>query len=282
MNSLVNDQAAQAAQFWNCTNAEYHGSLTEDSHSSLDLFYESVEQYAAKRVFRTCPYPPPTPEMEFGTLFHTTVLEPELLDEEYIEYEKFDKRTKDGKEGFADFCRRAGKRTVATREDLDMARAMFEGVMRNPEARALIEAPGKCECSIKCVDPESGVPIKIRTDKLNDNGVIADLKTTQHVKPDSWSKTTHNFGYYRQAALYLDVVKMLGCDGPMHFIAVSKQPPHECVVYHLGFNSLNLGRSENKGILFELAYRRREKLWTGRYSGRSNEIDVPHYAFPRN
>lgn len=271
-----------AAQFWDCTNAEYHGSLDEDSHSSLDLFYESVEQYAAKRVFRTCPYPPPTPEMEFGTLFHTTVLEPHLLDEDYIAFEKFDKRTTAGKQGFADFCARAGKRKAVTGEDLAMARAMFEGVMRNPEARYLIEAEGKCECSIKAVDPDTGLPLKIRTDKLNKNGVIADLKTTQRVDPESWAKTTHNFGYHRQAALYLDVVKGLGMEGPMHFIAVSKQPPHECVVYHLGFNTLNLGRSENKGILFELAYRRRENKWDGRYSGVSNEIEVPHYAFPRN
>ena len=114
------------------------------------------------------------------------------------------------------------------------------------------------------------------------NAHIADLKTTQRVKPEDFSKTTHNFGYHRQAALYLDVVKGLGMTGPMHFIAVSKQPPHECVVFHLGFNSLNLGRSENKGILFELAFRRRANEWGGRHSGVSNEIEVPHYAFPRN
>ena len=270
------------AQFWNCTNAEYHGSLTEDSHSSVDLFIDSVEEYAAKRVFRTCPYPPPTPEMEFGTLFHTTILEPHLLDEEYIEAEKFDKRTTDGKQGFADFCARAGKRKAVTGADLAMAKDMFEGVMRNKEARRIIEADGKCECSIKSIDPDSGVPLKVRTDRLNNNGEIGDLKTTQHVNPESWAKTTHNFGYHRQAALYLDVLKELGVSGPMHFIAVSKTPPHECVVYHLGFNTLNLGRSQNKAALFELSYRRREKLWTGRYSGSSHEIEVPHYAFPRN
>ena len=260
--------------FWDCSNAEYHGSLTEDSHSSLDLFLESVEQYAARRVFRTVPSPSPNEAMLFGTLFHTTVLEPHLIDEDYIEYEKFDRRTKDGKSGFADFCQRAGNRTVVTREDLDKAREMFEGVMRNPEARRLLELPGRCELAYRWTDADSGLPLKIRMDKYNNDGTIVDLKTTDHVSPESWSRTTHNFGYHRQAAMYIDGIK----SGKMHFIACSKTPPHECVVYDLGFNTLNLGRSENRGVLFELAYRRRENIWTGRWSGRSNTIDVPAYA----
>lgn len=266
--------------FWDCTNSEYHGSLEEDSHSSIDLFIESVEQYAARRVFRTVNNPLPTPEMLFGTLFHTTVLEPHLLDEDYITFEKHDRRTKAGKEGFADFCRRAGNRTVVEQADLDLAREMYDGVMRNPEARSIIEAPGRCEATIRLADPDTGLPLKVRMDKLNDSGVLADLKTTWHVNPESWARTTHNFGYHRQAAMYLDCTKLyLGIDGPLVFLACSKTPPHECVCYKLGFNSLNLGRSENKSAMFEIEYRRRENDWAGRHSGKINEIEVPAYAF---
>ena len=45
------------ARYWECTNAEYHANDTHDSHSSLDLFMHSIEQYAARRMFRTARSP---------------------------------------------------------------------------------------------------------------------------------------------------------------------------------------------------------------------------------
>ena len=46
---------------------------------------------------------PPTPAMAFGTAVHTHVLEPDRFFEEFAVVEKFDRRTKEGKEAAARF-----------------------------------------------------------------------------------------------------------------------------------------------------------------------------------
>lgn len=62
----------------------YHADLTHDSHSSLTLFRESIERYAAVRVFRTMPPKAPTPAMILGTALHTYALEPDEYERRFI------------------------------------------------------------------------------------------------------------------------------------------------------------------------------------------------------
>src|SRR5579864_8900893 len=159
------------SRYWNCTNAEYHGDLTHDSHSSLDLFMHSIEQYAARRVFRTVPNPPPTIPMVIGSLFHTTVLEPEQLAAEYAEREKNDRRTKAGKIAAADFEERASGKTIVEPEQIELAWAMRDGIFRNNYAAELLRAPGLSEVSMQCVNQDTGLPLKIRVDRLTQTGV---------------------------------------------------------------------------------------------------------------
>lgn len=272
---------------WDCTNGDYHGSVGEDSHSSLDLFYESIEQYAGRRVWRNCPPQEATEAMLFGTLFHSAVLEPEKFEEEYLVAEKHDRRTKVGKAGWAEFVERAEGKTIVEGKDIYKAKAMYDGVCRNPQARALIEDRGRSEYSLRWTDEETGCKLKMRMDKLNWDGTIVDLKTTEHVGPEAWSRTTHNFGYHRQAAMYLEGLQSCLKPGIVHkgrfvFLACSKTPNHECVAYELDFNSLMLGRSQNYSIMKELTERRRTGKWLGRHSDKINIISLPPYAFPRD
>ncbi len=267
------------SRYWECTNAEYHADITHNSHSSLDLFMHSIEQYAARRVFGTIPSPAPIPAMLFGSLFHTTALEPESLDREYVLEEKHDRRTKKGKIGYADFVERSAGKIVASREDMDKAWKMREGIGRNAVAAQLVSGPGISEVSMKCLDEETELPLKIRIDRLTENGLLVDLKSTEDVSPTAWSKTVYNFGYHRQAAMYLDCAKQYGIPGPFVFIAVSKTPPHEAVCYQLDASAIGLGRAENDSIKRELRKCVELDRWDGRWSGTINSVGLPRYAY---
>ncbi len=267
------------SRYWNCTNAEYHADMTRDSHSSLDLFMHSIEQYAARRVFFTAPNPAPIPAMLFGSLFHTTVLEPEVLEKEYVLEEKHDRRTKVGKVGAADFLERSEGKTIISADDADKAWAMRTGIGRNPAAAKLVFSSGISEVSMQCEDEETKLPLKVRIDRLTDNGSLVDLKSTEDVSPTAWSKTVYNFGYHRQAAMYLDCAKQYGIPGPFIFIAVSKTPPHEAVCYQLEAQAVGMGRAENTSILRELKDCKETNLWHGRWSGSINSVGLPRYAY---
>jgi exodeoxyribonuclease VIII len=267
------------SRYWECTNAEYHADVTHNSHSSLDLFMHSIEQYAARRVFFTAPNPAPTPAMLFGSLFHTAVLEPESLEKEYVLEEKHDRRTKVGKAGAADFIERSEGKIITSADDMDKAWAMRHGICRNSAAASLVFSPGISEVSMKCLDEETELPLKIRIDRLTENGTLVDLKSTDDVSPTAWSKTVYNFGYHRQAAMYLDCAKQYGIPGPFIFIAVSKTPPHEAVCYQLDAQAVGLGRAENHSIMSELRCCLEHNNWMGRWSNQVNSVGLPRYAY---
>jgi len=267
------------SRYWECTNAEYHADVTHNSHSSLDLFMHSIEQYAARRVFFTIPAPAPTPAMLFGSLFHTTTLEPESLDTDYVVAEKHDRRTKKGKIGHADFVERSAGKTIVDAADASKAWAMRSGIGRNAVAAQLVSGPGISEVSMRCQDQDTGLLLKIRIDRLTANGILVDLKSTEDVSPNAWSKTVYNFGYHRQAAMYLDCAKVYGIPGPFIFVAVSKTPPHEAVCYQLDAGAIGMGRAENNTIMRELKTCLCTEKWQGRWSGAINSVGLPRYAY---
>ncbi len=267
------------SRYWQCTNEEYHADTTHDSHSSLDLFRTSVAQYAARRILKSCSAPAPSDAMLFGSLFHTVVLEPDSLLTEYVVEEKNDRRTTAGKIAAAQFeTLHAGKKLVS-QFDMNRAWNMRKGIMANGMAAELIMSQGLSEVSFKVLDCKYNIPLKVRIDRLTKDGVIADLKSTEDVSPAAWSKTVHNFGYYRQAAMYLEAAAQLGIRGPFIFIAVSKTPPHESVCYQLDDAAIALGHAENDKIKKDLAKCRETGIWLSRYSNIVNKVGLPRYAY---
>lgn len=266
---------------WSCSSEEYHASLSEDSHSSLQTFRQSVERYAAERVFCTMYREPPTPAMQLGSLLHCMVLEQESLESRYVvKPDGIDRRTKAGKEQWERFEATANGKTIIMADDLNLASAMRDGIMRNPHARAALEDDGISEASIRWECPETGCPLKCRIDRLHHSGLVVDVKSTEGVSPEAWSRTVFNFGYHLQAALYAEGVRqVIGLDRPFLFIAVSKTPPHECCTYLLNERAIQLGRDENLKTVKELVDRRASGDWSGRWSNRIHEINLPAWAY---
>ena len=256
----------------------YHIDFSRDSHSSLEIFRRAIEEYAAVRVHRTIPPPAPTPAMLFGAAFHTYVLEPEKFRQYYVIPPSFDRRTTVGKIAAAAWDTTHGDLLSITQEDMNLMAGMLAGLGRNKFAAAVIAGEGTIETPIEWTDEQTGTPLKCRPDKVLKNGLIVDLKTCVDIEPGDFARAVANFGYHRQAALYLEGCKTIGAEGPFLFIAVSKRPPHETVCYTLDYAALELGNSQNLLTLAELAERRLKADWSGRWGNRIETLSLPRWA----
>ncbi len=259
-------------------NETYHLDYSRDSHSSLEMFRRSIEEYAAVRVHRTMMPPEPTPAMVFGAAFHTFILEPDRFQRDYAVSPTFDRRTKNGKEAAAQWAaENAGKIPVAV-EDLDLMEAMLAGLRRNRFAVGAIDSAGVVETPVEWDCEQTGLALKCRPDKVLASGLIVDLKTTNEIEPVEFAKTVANFGYHRQAALYLAGLSRRGITGPFLFVAVSKRPPHESACYVLDPPTIEKGQEQNRLTLAELAERKLNGDWAGRWSNVIETVSLPRWA----
>jgi exodeoxyribonuclease VIII len=162
----------------------------------------------------------PTPAMEFGTKVHSALLEnvPVTI------MPKFDRRTNEGKQGYADFLAISENMIVATEEEAERIAAMRNSVY-SLEGVAEAVASGHIERS--GYGKLRGHDLKIRPDILH-NGILYDLKTTLNASPESFARDAFNFGYHIQAAMYLALTNVIEPESAYEFrwIAVEKEAPN--------------------------------------------------------
>ena len=266
-------------------NDAYHSDFSRDSSSSLRLFEQSIEEYAAVRVYKTQPPREPTTIMRQGTMQHCYSLERDQFFDRYILAPSgIDRRTKVGKEEWASFeTSAAGKEVIGT-EDMDACKAIHAGIMRNVKARLAMEAEGEVEKRFEWEHAGYGkegvqVALKMRADKVTKTGLIIDLKVTDEITPDAWARKVANFAYHAQAACYLEGAGIAAnVEGPFLWIVVSRTPPHECAVYTPDETALIVGQRRNWTTYGELADRRFRNDWTGRWADKIHTIQLPRWA----
>ena len=267
---------------WQVSNDAYHADRTAESHSTLEVFRESRPLFHRMYVEQTMPRPDPTAAMVFGSAFHCYLLEPELFERQYAVAPECDRRTKGGKAVWEGFVGGRGYgRTALTKGQWELLVAMVKGVQANPYAAELLALHGPAEDAVRFREPASGVWLKAKFDRRIGR-LIVDLKTTDGVDPDSWSRTVDKWGYHRQAALYIDAAEHgLGRRYDHVHVACSTSEPHECVVYRLGEASIELGREEYLADVAALADCRQRDCWASPRAGKWNHIELPPWRFSR-
>jgi hypothetical protein len=269
--------------------AEYHADYTFISRSMLEVFRDSPRRYHARFITGTMPAPEPTDDMQFGTWFHTYSLEPDrYLAEEIIapqfgpDGKRWDRRTKLHKEAWTELEAKANGGIIIPHETHMQLFDMRRAVARCEKAQELVIDPGPVEATFRWTDDETGLPCKMRLDKLARGGtVIADIKTCTDSNPEPFSRSAVNFGYHRQAAFYLDGFALAtGEDAAgMVFIACSKEPPYDVACYELDQDAIALGREQNRATLRKLAAAMESGDWRGAHEGVINRIALPKFAF---
>ena len=260
--------------------AEQYHATPAIGHSSLVKLMRSPAHY---RNYKDTPHEP-TPTMAFGTALHTAVLEPELFPTIYVACEKFDRRTKVGKEAALEWEAKNQGMIGLEPSQMESIKNIQLAVKAHVAANQYL-ARGYAELSVFWVDQDTGIACKSRPDflVLDENGEvdsILDLKTSQDAGQAAFAKSIANYGYDLQAAFYSDPFSAaLGKEIPFRFLAVESEAPNAAAVYRTGPATLELGRKKYRGALQLLDWCQQHDAWPSYQPyGTEEVIEVPHWA----
>lgn len=239
---------------------EYHGDKNSISRSAIMDFKKSPFHYYAKHIYEGRPEKEKKASWEFGTAFHALILEPEIFYNKYAcELEKMPLLKDVGRECYeqAKEKRESWKKenenkTILSIDEWDRLDAMRVSLFENKQAKRLLEN-GLFESSYFWKDEESGLLVKSRPDVLNYN-IYIDLKTTSDASPSNYQKEMAKHGYYIQAAMIKDALKVLKgekLEASIN-ICVEKSYPYSVAIYFIDEAAIETGRIEYKSILQDM------------------------------
>jgi len=220
-----------------------------------------------------------SPAMALGSLVHCLTLEPEKYAERYACWVGLDRRTKEGKEAWAEYQATLDGKTEITADTLSKAKAMRDSVLSHDEAAKILQCDHEVTILWDFFAKGQLVPMKARLDILGD-GWASDLKTTMDASPEGWPTQAAGQRYHLQVALYHDAAKTLLGVEDLRFpiIAVENaRPPYPVGVYPFGQDSLERGRMAYLDAIY-LYQHHAKHGWPKHYNEKSEEVELPAWA----
>lgn len=216
---------------------DYHA-VEAYSASGLKLIERSPAHYAhaGSRA--------PSRAMQIGTAIHCALLEPKRFEADYVCSGTDDRRASEYKQAVK--SKGGDDDWVLTQPEWDKVVGMQAAAYAHPEARSVLNCPGEEELSVFAEDPETGLAIKCRPDKLaygQTGPIIADVKKCQDARPEEFAKSVARYGYDLAAAHYIETYKAATDAKVVQYllIAIEEEPPHGVMVYELPVEWLNYG-----------------------------------------
>ncbi len=250
------------------------------SASMLKLAHTKTMAHVYAQFFDPDREPVSSSSLEFGTMFHCAVLQPERFDDWFVVMpDGLDRRTKEGKQLWADIqasgkdpvrigdWERQVKMAAKIRElpdfvDILANNPIFEGCVYTKSARAKFDI---------FVPPCTRWP----------RGLIADIKTAKDSSPLWFGRDACRLGYHIQAAHYIDTVREgLGLlDDPEFMIFASeKTEPFLAAPYLLGDELVHLGRKDAAVAIDKIILALETNVWPG-YHTQAEALEFPDWAF---
>ncbi len=126
-----------------------------------------------------------------------------------------------------------------------------DAVRAHPKAAWLLGLPGESEVSLFAEDPDTGVALRGRLDRIaqlpDDRLINVDLKTTGNVSRKKVMRHIEDMGYDIQSEVYKHLLRLTHPDvklAPTHLIFVQDSEPHEVRVVQLAHEDwINGGRA---------------------------------------
>lgn len=183
----------------------------------------------------------PTPAMKFGTAFHMLLLEPEKFDDHYIESPEFDRRTKAGKQEFAEWAEANKDKEPIKAEDMTLMRDMAERIQVDEDFNHYLKDMVP-EATWMSYDDEFSIWKRCKTDIWKpDTNTIIDIKTCVSAHPKAIQKSIVNFNYDTAAAFYCDIVSKVSLQPieDITFLLISVEKSLKGDVLVTKFNNLD-------------------------------------------
>lgn len=252
------------------SSSDYHAN-TAVSHSKLETFRRRPALYHKRYIAKQIVADEPSAAFRIGSAVHCSVLEPAEWAHRYaIKPEGIDRRTKDGKERWAQFEQQNGGKTIIDQDESALVLQMTDAVRQNPLAAQLL-GRGVPEATWRT---GGTMPLQCRTDWFNPEGCdltdgrpyVADLKTVESLDDETFAnfeRSVFRFGYHRQAGFYLPLISELWSKPvfDFFFIAVEKCEPFGVAVYRMSDAAAALGQDETLDDLRRLKRCYDSKEW---------------------
>lgn len=241
----------------------------------------AYQHEAAYRQLVTTP-PEPTDAKDFGTAYHAAILEPDTFEGRFVGGIKTDRRTKEGKAEWAKFCAdNEGKEVIAAKDFARLCR-MRDAFWRHPDAVELMRSPGRNEVSATARDPESGLLLKCRVDRVTTYdgwSALVDFKNTKAASQKDFPRECATYGYTFQAAFYLHCFHVLAA-APRRFLIVAQDNTvagYSPILYEVAEDELDECREDYEDALKRLVRARETGVWPG-YPRGPHVLRRPRYA----
>ena len=218
----------------------------------------------------------PTPALIFGTAMHKMALEPDEFDKEYAVLPTgIDRRTKSGKEAFANFADKAYGKTVITEDLYKEILRMTEALKQNKDAWQMLV--GVHEESVFWVYQDTSLQCKIRPDVItvyDGKPYLVDYKTTDSCADGHFESACRKYGYKLQAGMYVEgMFQKEFREYGFAFVAQEKTPPYASRVYICSDDFINEGHDQFRTFLGTLKYCQLTGDWYG-YEGPGHEPSI--------
>lgn len=260
------------------------------SNSSLSLLKASPAKFYAVYIAKTLKQEE-TDAMRLGSAVHMLALEPERFSEQYEilegpinpatkkvygkDSDKFRKWLEEAQAAFK-------PKKVLIADEFQSSLEIAKAFQNRDEILKIMSAD--CEKLFErffellyVVEGEEPLRIKCKPDcVIPSEGIIIDLKTTQDPNPDSWKWSAEDYGYHRQAAIYLEAMESLyGKRFQFLFGVVRSKAPYEVGVYELSQRSIDRGWSEVTALIEDYKQRKATGDWLSSWQKGIAEIEVP-------
>lgn len=220
-----------------------------------------------------------TDAKDFGTLLHHAILEPEDFMARRLIPPFPDRRTTKYKEWAAENL--VGDKVEVTAKENQIINGCIDSVRCHPVGAKIFDDI-ETEVALFAPHEETGILRKGRLDVIpRGRNFLPDVKSAVDASEREFSKSIFNYGYYMQAAYYLDLAKANGIDA-QHFIfcAVEKEPPYACAFYQIQNEDVQRGRDEYERLLRRFAECHESGKWPA-YSQELQFIGLPAWAKER-
>lgn len=260
---------------------DYHGERDHESSSNLKNILITPVHY----LDRLTEPEKETEALKVGSAIHAAMLEPDLFDQQYVVAPKFDRRTKDGKEGYQAFLdAHPGKKHVMA-EDVEFISKLRSKIRKHKQAWKLLALPGEAETSIFWTDDETGIRLKCRPDRiimLGKTPVYISVKTTANAEKEAFAYDIDKFDYHMAEAMYRDGIYQKYGRLPQVLWLVIEKKTWEVCVYSPTPQTLDIGYERYR----QAVHRLKTCQDTGNFfgyqpDGELEEISLPQRAIRR-
>ena len=228
----------------------------------------------------------PTPSLVFGQLVHKLLLQPESFSEDFAILPVLDRRTKAGKEMFADFCEQNKGKTVVDREMFGEAERLCNAARQNPLVRRLLK--GEREIPLFWSDDLTNEECKCRPDVLTRVAgklTVVDVKTTANAESEAFQRDAVKYHYDFQCGMYSEgVEKNYGERPDFVFLVIEKDPPYAVNILKASEDFYLHGIDKFREFLGIYHDCKSTGNWWG-YLGKNtlvNNLDLPAYLAAKN